>query len=210
MLLSLLRKTLAPFGAVLVIVIILLMARARFSFLRAIPMWIWLSIFALIFVVWMGVVFFKWMAEKRRAKAIEDGILDQAQQGADQASPARRAEIEELKRSLAEALIMLKKGPQGNKALYSLPWYLIIGPPAIGKTTAIVNSGLNFPNMTTAKRMRGAGGTRNCDCGFPPMQFSSIQPAVTPRVLIEAKPKLNGLVFSICLKHTERKARSTG
>ncbi|MFC1573524.1 type VI secretion protein IcmF/TssM N-terminal domain-containing protein, partial [Candidatus Eisenbacteria bacterium] len=166
MFLTILKKTLVPFGAVLGIVIILLLARGRFPFLRAIPFWIWMLAILAVIVIWILVLLIKWITEKRRAQAIEEGILDQAQTGADQASPARRAEIEEVKRNLAEALTTLKRGPQGKKALYSLPWYMIIGPPAIGKTTAIVNSGLNFPSMTTAKRMRGAGGTRNCDWWF--------------------------------------------
>ena len=29
--------------------------------------------------------------------------------------------------------------------LYDLPWYILIGPPGAGKTTALVNSGLKFP-----------------------------------------------------------------
>ncbi|WP_273890733.1 hypothetical protein, partial [Serratia marcescens] len=29
--------------------------------------------------------------------------------------------------------------------LYQLPWYVIIGAPGAGKTTALVNSGLHFP-----------------------------------------------------------------
>ncbi|HEX3139477.1 MAG TPA: type VI secretion system membrane subunit TssM, partial [Rhizobacter sp.] len=33
----------------------------------------------------------------------------------------------------------------GKRYLYELPWYVIIGAPGSGKTTALVNSGLNFP-----------------------------------------------------------------
>jgi type VI secretion system protein ImpL len=166
MLLGILRKTLAPFGLLLAIVVALIMARSRFRFLHFVTTeMLVLAIVALV-AVWLLVVLIRWFVERRRAAAIEDGILEQARAGADQATPARRVEIEELNRNLTEALALLKKGPQGNKALYTLPWYLIIGPPAIGKTTAIKNSGLNFPGMTTAKLMRGTGGTRNCDWWF--------------------------------------------
>ncbi|MCZ6702702.1 MAG: type VI secretion system membrane subunit TssM, partial [Ignavibacteria bacterium] len=48
--------------------------------------------------------------------------------------------------------------------LYKLPWYMIIGPPAAGKTTAIQNSGLEFPFGKDG--IRGVGGTRNCDWFF--------------------------------------------
>lgn len=54
----------------------------------------------------------------------------------------------------------------GNKSdyLYSRPWYVIIGPPGAGKTTALTNSGLRFPFSDTA--LKGVGGTRNLDFWF--------------------------------------------
>ena len=56
----------------------------------------------------------------------------------------------------------------GQRFVYQLPWYLFIGPPGSGKTTALLNSGLQFP---LAERLgndpvRGIGGTRNCDWWF--------------------------------------------
>ena len=35
--------------------------------------------------------------------------------------------------------------PAKRQSLYQLPWYMIIGPPGSGKTTALINSGLRFP-----------------------------------------------------------------
>jgi len=51
-----------------------------------------------------------------------------------------------LKERMSDALATLKTA-SGNKSgyLYDLPWYIIIGPPGAGKTTALVNSGLKFP-----------------------------------------------------------------
>jgi type VI secretion system protein ImpL len=57
----------------------------------------------------------------------------------------------------------------GKRYLYELPWYVIIGAPGSGKTTALVNSGLNFPLATGGSgdhAVRGVGGTRNCDWWF--------------------------------------------
>ena len=60
------------------------------------------------------------------------------------------------------ALKGTKKG--GKKALYALPWYAIIGPPGCGKSTALRNSGLQFPYLSASGGgVRGLGGTRNCD-----------------------------------------------
>ena len=56
----------------------------------------------------------------------------------------------------------------GKRYLYELPWYVIIGAPGSGKTTALVNSGLNFPLAATSGEhsIKGVGGTRNCDWWF--------------------------------------------
>jgi type VI secretion system protein ImpL len=52
--------------------------------------------------------------------------------------------------------------------LYELPWYMIIGAPGAGKTTALLNSGLSFPLAGKLGRgpVGGVGGTRNCDWWF--------------------------------------------
>ena len=55
-----------------------------------------------------------------------------------------------------------------RKYLYQLPWYMLIGAPGSGKTTALVNSGLHFPlaDHFGKNALRGVGGTRNCDWWF--------------------------------------------
>ena len=70
---------------------------------------------------------------------------------------------------MKDALATLKTA-SGNKSgyLYDLPWYVIIGPPGAGKTTALVNSGLKFPlaRGATPAAVAGVGGTRYCDWWF--------------------------------------------
>ncbi|MDR7040143.1 type VI secretion system protein ImpL [Methylobacterium sp. BE186] len=74
-----------------------------------------------------------------------------------------------LQASMRDALATLRKvrGAKGDH-LYELPWYVIIGPPGSGKTTALVNSGLKFPlsRGATPEAVAGAGGTRYCDWWF--------------------------------------------
>ena len=53
----------------------------------------------------------------------------------------------------------------GRRFLREMPWYVIIGPPAAGKTTALRQSGLEFPFDLTDD-LHGVGGTRNCDWFF--------------------------------------------
>lgn len=52
-----------------------------------------------------------------------------------------------------------------RKFLRDMPWYVIVGPPATGKTTALRQSGLNFP-IDLTDDLHGVGGTRNCDWFF--------------------------------------------
>jgi type VI secretion system protein ImpL len=73
-----------------------------------------------------------------------------------------------LRERFEEAVESLKQRRRGSQTLYELPWYLIIGAPGSGKTTALVNSGLKFPveQRTGKGALRGVGGTRNCDWWF--------------------------------------------
>ena len=74
-----------------------------------------------------------------------------------------------LKDRMKEALATLKNASKGSATyLYDLPWYLLIGPPGAGKTTALVNSGLKFPLSKggTPSAVAGTGGTRYCDWWF--------------------------------------------
>ena len=90
------------------------------------------------------------------------------------AAPAARpdpgeAERAEVARRFTEALERLKArrlGGRGHRRwLYELPWYVMIGPPGSGKTTALVQSGLSFP-LGAPDDLRGVGGTRHCDWLF--------------------------------------------
>ncbi len=114
-----------------------------------------------------------WLAKRirahRAADQLERAIAQQAR--ADQSSmrPDRADEIKEMSdefRNAVRALKSSKLGGGGRSALYALPWYLIVGPPGSGKSTAIRNSGLKFPYLSSHCKngaVRGVGGTRNCD-----------------------------------------------
>ena len=89
-------------------------------------------------------------------------------------SAARAArEIAVLRQRFEEAAAILKqarfKGPDGeSRYVHELPWYVFIGAPGSGKTTALVNAGLNFPLKGSGgdPALAGVGGTRNCDWWF--------------------------------------------
>jgi type VI secretion system protein ImpL len=84
-------------------------------------------------------------------------------------SVAAGADASQLRKRFEEAINALKKSRRkGGGNLYELPWYVIIGPPGSGKTTVLVNSGLDFPlaQQFGKDALRGVGGTRNCDWWF--------------------------------------------
>ncbi|MBA2962084.1 MULTISPECIES: type VI secretion system membrane subunit TssM [Ramlibacter] len=82
-----------------------------------------------------------------------------------------------LDQRFRQALAMLRHGIDAKGAggwwkargqVQQLPWYLIIGAPGAGKTTALLHSGLRFPLADKLGRapLAGAGGTRQCDWWF--------------------------------------------
>ncbi|KAA1000985.1 type VI secretion system membrane subunit TssM [Paraburkholderia panacisoli] len=92
--------------------------------------------------------------------------------GALAASRAASAEVALLRQRFEQALAVLRKarmkGSFGSQWLYQLPWYMFIGAPGTGKTTALQHSGLRFPLRDTLGQdaIGGVGGTRHCDWWF--------------------------------------------
>lgn len=119
-------------------------------------------------------VVFRRVRAGRAGSALERAIVQQGAQQALSARPERRADIQALQQQVQSGIGALKssrlgKGKKyGSSALYSLPWYVIIGPPGAGKTTALKHSGLVFPyaDPNSGGGVRGVGGTRNCDWWF--------------------------------------------
>ncbi|MEZ6037379.1 MAG: type VI secretion system membrane subunit TssM [Planctomycetota bacterium] len=139
---------------------------------RALRSWHGLSDGKLLLIVggiWLlAALLFVWrrLQARKRSRMIEDRLRGQAREHKQSVRPDKRNQVEELERQLGEALTALKTSKLGNSALYSLPWYIIIGPPGSGKTTLLRESGLTFPQQTHGRGVRGVGGTRNCDWWF--------------------------------------------
>ena len=107
-----------------------------------------------------SVMSFQWRRRKKAAAKIAEGIA---------ASDKPEDDSGVLKDKMKDALATLKTASGGKgDFLYDLPWYLLIGPPGSGKTTALVNSGLKFPlsSGATPAAIAGVGGTRYCDWWF--------------------------------------------
>ncbi|SMC29538.1 type VI secretion system protein ImpL [Andreprevotia lacus DSM 23236] len=141
----------------------------------------WLLI-GLIFTIWLARVLYRtWRAAQLNAQ-----LLNQIRTPGPRANAAEAVvnpHLEELRGRFDEAAERLKTAqfrPQGGTGLarwldrfspqylYQLPWYVFIGAPGSGKTTALVNAGLDFPlaEQFGKAAVRGVGGTRNCDWWF--------------------------------------------
>ena len=134
-------------------------------------MWVPILVTALAVVGVVVLFIVQKIRAKKAANALEQAILQQGSQQALNARPERRAEIQALQQQVTQGISALKQsklgGKKGAAALYSLPWYMIIGPPGAGKTTALKASGLQFPFAGgDGGGVRGVGGTRNCDWWF--------------------------------------------
>ncbi|WP_211445060.1 type VI secretion system membrane subunit TssM [Collimonas humicola] len=133
---------------------------------------IWVVIFLLAVLLIWGLV---WLYRKQRTKKASQNLSDmlegQAEKAADKPSVVGRDETETIRKRMLEAISTIKNSKLGEKsgatALYELPWYMIIGNPAAGKSTAVANSGLQFPLADkNSNIVQGIGGTRNCDWFF--------------------------------------------
>ncbi|MFO7523891.1 MAG: type VI secretion system membrane subunit TssM [Ignavibacteriaceae bacterium] len=166
----------------------------------------------IVFFLLVGAIFFlfKKMRDAQKAGKIEESINNSADAQMANLSPEKRAEIEQFKKQLEAAITSLKnskigKGKTGKAALYALPWYMIIGPSAAGKTTAIQNSGLEFPFGRDG--FRGVGGTRNCDWFF---STKAIFLDTAGRYVTQSEDRVEWLAFLDTLKKNRKKKPVNG
>ncbi len=123
--------------------------------------WARIAAIAVLVVVWAAYEAFRAWRAKRKEKALQEG-LSAAEEG--------DREAKALGARMSEALGTLRKmgGKDRGNYLYGRPWYMIIGPPGSGKTTALMNAGLKFltEGQAQGEAVSGVGGTRNCDWWF--------------------------------------------
>lgn len=121
------------------------------------PWWVRLLLFVVLAGGWGLLAYLRVRKARKAVRALTEGIGG----GGEPADSEQRVQAQRM----TEALAGLKQAT-GNRRdyLYSRPWYVIIGPPGSGKTTALLNSGLRFPFSNQS--LKGTGGTRNLDFWF--------------------------------------------
>ena len=136
----------------------------------------WLAITCLL-LAWALGWLMHWLVARLVNLRFVSGVAAQDSASADEggalaASRAASAEAALLRQRFEQALAVLRKarmkGSLGSQWLYQLPWYMFIGAPGTGKTTALQHSGLRFPLRDTLGHdaIGGVGGTRHCDWWF--------------------------------------------
>ncbi|HEX8614132.1 MAG TPA: type VI secretion system membrane subunit TssM [Telluria sp.] len=142
----------------------------------------WCAI-GLVFAIWLlRALYRNWRAARLNSQLLTQIRTPSARTNAAPAAAAN-PHLDELSQRFQDASEKLRTakfatdGGQGKLAflqrfsgqyLYQLPWYVFIGAPGSGKTTALVNAGLQFPlaEQFGKAAIRGIGGTRNCDWWF--------------------------------------------
>ncbi|MGK0441364.1 MAG: type VI secretion system protein ImpL [Pseudohongiellaceae bacterium] len=126
-----------------------------------------LVIIFVIFVAWGLNNLRKSHQYKTNNQNVANSILEPAKKADGKPNESQDESI--LSQRLGDAITTVQNTEGGkNDKLYSLPWYMIIGSPGSGKTTALKNSGLQFPlnSQFGDDPIQGAGGTRHCDWWF--------------------------------------------
>ena len=134
--------------------------------LLALPWWIAVVATVAVALAWAALLVLRRLKARSAAGEIEKALKAQSDAHAQSARPDQQADIEAMQAEFTKAVKALKSSRLargGADALAILPWYMIIGPPGSGKSTALKASGLKFPYLTQRGGVRGVGGTRNCD-----------------------------------------------
>ncbi|MEO6409394.1 MAG: type VI secretion system membrane subunit TssM, partial [Burkholderiaceae bacterium] len=130
--------------------------------------WVRVTIIAVLFGIVALAALIGALRRKRDNAALVDGMA--------KGPSAADRELGTLNERFTQAIDVLKAAPSSKgrsvfnrgQLLYELPWYIFVGAPGSGKTTALLNAGLTFPlaEKMGGGSVRGVGGTRNCDWWF--------------------------------------------
>ena len=121
-----------------------------------------LCLIILLAVAWAALNAWADHRHRRRDLALVQGVS-----AGDLAAEQADAEVADLRAKLAQAMTLLRKARGTRGYLYEQPWYVIIGSSGAGKTTALLNAGLNFPLADQlGHEIGGVGPTRLCEWYF--------------------------------------------
>lgn len=138
--------------------------------------WARLGLIALLLAFWLVRLLLLQLRTKLGNRKLFDLLVDRPRQ------PGKTAGTPQVRERFERAAALLKTRRLGStggrrrwtaflggrRYAYQLPWYVFIGAPGSGKTTALMHSGLQFPlaDELGTDPLQGIGGTRNCEWWF--------------------------------------------
>lgn len=134
------------------------------------PAWPRAGLIALLWLAWGGWQFWRAQQRRRTNAALLQGL------GAGPSASDKEAQVLAQRFDAAVQRLKAAQGRGGvaglfggGQLLYELPWYVFVGAPGSGKTTALMNAGLQFllgDGQGGKASVQGVGGTRNCEWWF--------------------------------------------
>lgn len=137
-------------------------------------LWVRVSVVVVSWLVFFALLAFAFYRHRRAQRELEAGLqqgasissrVGEANEGlnqkfSDALKVLRNVRMEESKGWFSRLLVTIDR----QSYLYRMPWFVMLGVPGSGKTTAVVHSGLRFP--VGSESIDGVGGTRNCKWFF--------------------------------------------
>lgn len=131
--------------------------------------WARVAVLVLLWALWIARLAWTAWRRKRTNAALLQGL------GAGPTAASKEAQLLATRFNEAVARLKASSGSRwfgGGQHLYELPWYVFVGAPGSGKTTALMNAGLQFllgdkdGKGGGKASVQGVGGTRNCEWWF--------------------------------------------
>ncbi len=139
----------------------------RIPFYGHLPSLVRLLIIIVLIAIALAVIVAAALRKKKGAEETELSMIQEADAAVASAADDERRARESARQELVAAIAALKKsklagGQSGGAALYVLPWYMVLGSGASGKSSLIRNSGLRVPGRAPGE-IKGIGASPHCE-----------------------------------------------
>lgn len=135
------------------------------------PLWARVLLTTLIVLIFLGIYIYKWYKNKK----LNEHVIEELK-ASEVDEPAKEAKDSHIKEQFTNIDLLLQKNEQQksnnfverlfadkDEYIYQKPWFLVVGAPGVGKTSAILNAGLTFPIGFDEDNASKLAGTRDCD-----------------------------------------------
>jgi hypothetical protein len=137
-------------------------ASAPLAVITTNPLWKFLLAGIVLMFVVLVVIKLLFSAKDKAKSSPFAGLIAKSAAGRAGADPAAKARMDDLRKKFEEGVEVFKSA---GKDLYSLPWFLLVGPSGTGKTEMVRHSQIGFP-PGLQDALQGSGGTINMNWWF--------------------------------------------